>query len=65
MLTQAQQFGGVAKVDLACILFMQIEVFDRADAFTDEHRAFFGVERAIAGKNDVVWAKKIQATAQG
>ena len=54
-----KQLEGVAKINFTGILFRQIQGFNRAQTFANEHRAFFRIKRAITGKHHVVRPEKI------
>src|SRR4051794_12912623 len=60
----SQQLHRVAEVDLALVAFGKIEILDRADAFADEHRPAFGIERAVAREHDVVGAEEGDAASE-
>src|SRR5687768_1208351 len=52
---------GVAFVDLLPIHVRDIEVVDVPDRLADVERPFLGIEREIAGEDDVVGAEERQA----
>src|SRR5258708_11455641 len=61
---QFDQTLRVAEVDLALGAFGQAELLDRADAFADEHRTAFRIERTVACEHDLVDAEEGNAASE-